>query len=53
VASYAEFLKSEKARTKYIRMCGRSFLATIQSAKFVNARWQAKCIIAVEGLEIG
>jgi hypothetical protein len=53
VGSYAEFLKREKARMKFIKMCGRSFLATIQSAKCASARWQAKCIIAGAGLAIG
>ena len=50
--SYAEFLKSVKARTKSIRMFGRSFFQTTRSAKFVDARWQAKCITAEVGLAI-
>ena len=53
MANYAEYLKKEKARTRFIGMCGRSFLETIQFAKCAIAKWQAKFIIAVEGLAIG
>jgi hypothetical protein len=52
VASYAEYLKREKARTKSIRMFGRSFFQTTRYAKFVDVRWQAKFIIAGVGLAI-